>query len=248
MPDQNNDLITRGGGGLADDSNVTISLEKNPLIASSSKPLTSILDDILTQLRTAYFYAFSAEITSDPALDAGDTIRLRGGMINGTNKNNDLIGFITHNVWRYCGKHEVINTGQTPIANGSGAEAAAISLFSDDDTDTHAVASGNDEAFHVAPRPQSEKAILVAGGGESGAAAETDRLISGQYALKFSSISTSYYELIGNTLSLTKGIGAELDYILKTNPVLSKMFILSTIFVQFNLADTYHLSLGTPLM
>ena len=160
MPDQNNNLITRGGGGLADDSNITISLEKNPLIANSAKPLTSILDDILAQLRTAYFYAFNAEITGDPALDVGDTIRLKGGMINGTNKNNDLIGFITHNVWRYCGKHEELTTGQTPIAYGSGAEAAAISLYSDDDpADTYAAKSSGDEPYHVAPRPQSEKAI-----------------------------------------------------------------------------------------
>lgn len=165
MPDQNNDLVTRGGGGLADDSNITISLEKNPLIANSSKPLTSILDDILTQLRTAYFYAFSAEITSDPALDAGDTIRLKGGMINGTNKNNDLIGFITHNVWRYCGKHEVINTGQTLIAYGSGTETAAIAAFSDDDTaNTYTAQSGDDEPYYVAPRPQSEKEIAGVGG------------------------------------------------------------------------------------
>ena len=83
---------------------------------------------------------------------------------------------------------------------------------------------------------------------DSGAVSETDRLINGQYALKFSNISTSYYELIGNILSQTKGMGAELDYILNTNPVLSKLFILSTVFVQFNRANTYHLSLGTPLM
>ena len=82
-------------------SDVTVELETNPLIIGSTTPLETILENILSELSTAYFYAFQTEITNDPALDAGDTIRLLGGVINGTNANNDLIGFITHSTWIY---------------------------------------------------------------------------------------------------------------------------------------------------
>lgn len=133
MPDDNNKLITRGGGGSGNDSNITIALEKNPLIKSFYS-IEDILDNILTQLNTAYFYAFRAEIISDPALDAGDTVRLQGGVINGTNQNNDLVGFITHNTWRYRGRHEIVNTGQTAVTD-SGSTSYAT------------------------PKPQSEKVL-----------------------------------------------------------------------------------------
>ena len=115
MSDDNNNPVTVRFTGLNDDSNVIIALERNPLFMSSEYSLATALNNILNQLSTTYFYAFDAEIRSDPALDAGDTVRLTGGMINGTNHNNDLIGFITHNIWRYRSKHELINTGQTPV-------------------------------------------------------------------------------------------------------------------------------------
>lgn len=124
MPDENNNLITRGGGGSENNSNVMIALERNPLIKSDYS-LENVLDNILTQLSTVYFYKFHAEIINDPALDAGDTVRLTGGLINGTNQNNDIVGFITHNVWRYRGQHEIINTGQTPNTDSDDIVRAA---------------------------------------------------------------------------------------------------------------------------
>lgn len=130
MPDENNNLITRGGGGSESNSNVTIALERNPLIKSDYS-LENVLDNILTQLSTVYFYKFHAEIISDPALDAGDTVRLTGGLINGTNQNNDIVGFITHNVWRYRGQHEIINTGQTPNTDSDNIVRAAPQSQSD---------------------------------------------------------------------------------------------------------------------
>lgn len=100
---------------LESDSNVIINLEQNPLIISSETSTSTILNAILDQLSTAYFYAFTSEIINDPALDAGDTIRLKGGRINGTNRNEDLFGFITHNTWRYRGRQTVVNTGHIAI-------------------------------------------------------------------------------------------------------------------------------------
>lgn len=140
MPDDNNNLITRGKENAGDDSNVTIALEKNPLIKSTYS-LENILDNILAQLNTAYFYAFNTEIISDPALDAGDTVRLQGGVINGTNQNNDLVGFITHNTWRYCGRHEIVNTGQTAVTDSDSAGDS-----------------------YASPKPQSEKVMNAISG------------------------------------------------------------------------------------
>ena len=100
--------------GLDSDANVIINMEQNPLITSSTST-ADILNAIVDQLSTTYFYAFRSEIRNDPTIDAGDTIRLTGGVINGTNRNDDLVGFITHNIWEYKNRHEVINTGQTVI-------------------------------------------------------------------------------------------------------------------------------------
>lgn len=148
MSDDNNNPVTVRKKVENDDSNVEIALERNPLFMSSEYSLITTLSNILAPLSTTYFYAFDAEIRSDPALDAGDTVRLKGGLINGTNQNSDLIGFITHNVWRYRSKHEIINTGQTPVP------------------------STNEVSFE-APRSQLEKKIdAMSGGGAS------DRIVS----------------------------------------------------------------------
>lgn len=136
MPDANNNLVSRSGEISADDSNVTITLEKNPLI-KSTYALEDILDNILTPLQTAYFYAFQSEIINDPALDAGDTVRLQGGEINGV-PNNELVGFITHNTWRYRGRQEIVNTGQM--------------------TDT-AAEPGETAQFYAQPKSQSDKLL-----------------------------------------------------------------------------------------
>lgn len=140
-------------------SDVTVEMKTNPLVMSSEKPLSAILGDILKELSTAYFYSFSTDIVHDPALDAGDTIRLQGGVINGTNHNNDLIGFITHSVWQYRGKQTITNASSVPIVfdgqddesgASSKARAAAASTFS---------ARSGDDLNYLPPRSQSEKAL-----------------------------------------------------------------------------------------
>ncbi len=138
-------------------SDVTVELETNPLILSSDKPLVDILDAILAELSTAYFYSFSAEIDNDPALDAGDTIRLQGGTINGTNKNNDLIGFITHSTWVYKKKQTVTNASSVPIVFDGGDSESGTPARSR--ARSASAARSDDDLNFLPPKPQSEKAL-----------------------------------------------------------------------------------------
>lgn len=136
-------------------SDVTMELETNPLIIGSETPLEKILDNILSELSTAYFYAFQTEITNDPALDAGDTIRLKGGVINGTNKNNDLIGFITHSTWIYRKRQTITNASSVPIVYEDAA--SGIALMSEDGISPQA---DSEPLNFLPPRSQSDKAQL----------------------------------------------------------------------------------------
>lgn len=138
-------------------SDVTVEMATNPLIISSDKPLSEILEAILKELSTAYFYSFSTEMANDPALDAGDTIRLQGGVINGTNHNNDLIGFITHNVWRYRGHQEITNASSVPIVFDGGDSESGTPARSR--ARSASAARSDDDLNFLPPKPQSEKAL-----------------------------------------------------------------------------------------
>lgn len=138
-------------------SDVTVEMATNPLIISSDKPLSEILGNILAELSTAYFYSFSTEMANDPALDAGDTIRLQGGVINGTNHNNDLIGFITHNVWRYRGHQEITNASSVPIVFDGGDSESGTPARSR--ARSASAARSDDDLNFLPPKPQSEKAL-----------------------------------------------------------------------------------------
>lgn len=140
-------------------SDVTVELETNPLIIGSTTPLETILENILSELSTAYFYAFQSEITNDPALDAGDTVRLQGGVINGTNHNNDLIGFITHSTWVYRKRQTITNASSVPIVYDDAA--SEIALMSDDGISALA---DSEPKNYLPPRSQSDKAQLGIGG------------------------------------------------------------------------------------
>ncbi len=138
-------------------SDVTVEMATNPLIMSSGTPLSEILGNILAELSTAYFYSFSTEMANDPALDAGDTIRLKGGVINGTNHNNDLIGFITHNVWRYRGHQEITNASSVPIVFDGGDSESGTPARSR--ARSASAARSDDDLNFLPPKPQSEKAL-----------------------------------------------------------------------------------------
>lgn len=144
-----------------------LELEQNPLILSlTDKTVRECLRDILSTVKTAYFRPFQSEIASDPALDAGDYVRLRGGSID-TNRGYGT-GIITHNVWRYRGKHRIVNVGSVPAMyqlddESSAAETAAVSeiaLLSENTEDD----GGSDDVdgtdlVYVPPKSQLEKEL-----------------------------------------------------------------------------------------
>lgn len=218
--------------GLESDSNVIINLEQNPLIISSETPTSTILNAVLAQLSTTYFYAFQSEIINDPAIDAGDTIRLDGGSINGTNHNEDLIGFITHNTWRYRGRQTVVNTGHISIGyNGTSNDI-------------------------VPPVSQSVKAVqgdinkIVTTTTASGDVTWVGK--SGSRGIQVDSIGYDYTENVVSGLSgsATKVSGNGVRLYVKgktTSTIYSTMRLINTMF-QVTYANNYDLSLGTPVM
>lgn len=164
-----------------------LELEQNPLILSlTDKTVKECLKDILGTVKTAYFRPFQSEIASDPALDAGDYVRLRGGSID-TNRGYGT-GIITHNIWIYRGKHKIVNVGSVPAMyqlddESSATEIAAVSEIAllsanseDDDSGSDDV-DGTDLVY-VPPKSQLEKELDAIrgkmGSGGIGKAAESD--------------------------------------------------------------------------
>ena len=199
-------------------SDVIVEMAANPLIMGSETPLETILENILVELSTAYFYSFTTEMANDPALDAGDTIRLQGGIINGTNHNNDLIGFITHNVWRYRGHQEITNASSVPIvfdgddSEGGTARRSRVRARS-------ASTSRSDDLNFLPPKSQSEKALA-----RKVITSELVGNFGGQYIFKWDSpIGFKAFDpqkkqllslnMIGNTISLNWGNNSSQVYI-----------------------------------
>lgn len=174
MPNSKNNIITRSGAYLDSDTNVIIALERNPLIKDDA--IEDVLANMLVPLSTAYFYAFSSEVMSDPALDVGDMVRLRGGVINGTNQNNDLIGFITHNTWRYRGRQEIVNTGQaTDVESDTAPTSGDAPFYSTPKTQTEKLL---DSLTGSTSQIQERVTVIEKGGGGSG---QRDRIVSPKY-------------------------------------------------------------------
>lgn len=165
-----------------------LELEQNPLILSlTDKTVKDCLKDILSTLKTAYFRPYQSEIANDPALDAGDYIRLRGGSID--TERGYGTGMITHNIWKYRGKHSITNVGSVPAMYQLDDEssAAEISTFSEtsllsdvSDDDGSDDINGTDTVY-VQPRAQSvkridglEKTVAAAGTGGVGKAVSYD--------------------------------------------------------------------------
>lgn len=139
---------------------IELELERNPLIISaSSKPLKTFLKDILRVLKSVYFRPFDSCIANDPALDAGDYVRLRGGSID--TQRGYATGIITHNTWVYRGVQTIVNMGSIPamymIDDVNTASVAALS----DDTETEEETDKIDgeQVVYVQPRSQTEKRL-----------------------------------------------------------------------------------------
>lgn len=137
-----------------------LELEQNPLLTGQSvKSVSSALKDILTVLKTAYFRPFTSEIANDPALDAGDYVRLRGGSID--TARGYATGMITHSLWHYRGKQEIVNVGSTPVLSqledDTADMAAVIALSAETDEGEESGDISGEEVVYTQPKAQSEK-------------------------------------------------------------------------------------------
>lgn len=140
-----------------------LELEQNPLLTGQSvKSVGNALKDMLAVLKTAYFRPFTSEIANDPALDAGDYVRLRGGSID--TSRGYATGIITHSTWRYQGKQDLVNVGATPVLSQleddtSEATVAALSTEIDESEDSGDISG--EEIVYTQPKPQSGKAASL---------------------------------------------------------------------------------------
>ena len=153
---------------------VELEIEQNPLLINqTTRSVAQALAEILSVLRTAYFRPFSATITNDPALDAGDYVRLRGGAID--TSRGYATGIITHSTWRYSGRQNIINVGAVPVVSQLEDDTAAVAEAAETELTVTSAEneSGDiegDSIVYVQPRPQSEKAAT--GGSTGGGTAE----------------------------------------------------------------------------
>lgn len=138
-----------------------LELDRNPLLTEQSiRDVGEALKAILKVIKTAYFRPFKAEISSDPALDAGDYVRLRGGNID--TSRGYATGMITHNVWRYRGHHDIVNVGAVPVISQLDSSAVLAELSDTDELSESAEddISGDvdgEEIVYVQPRAQNDR-------------------------------------------------------------------------------------------
>ena len=140
-----------------------LELEQNPLLTGQTvKSVGNALKDMLTVLKTAYFRPFTSEIANDPALDAGDYVRLRGGSID--TSRGYATGIITHSTWRYQGKQDIVNVGATPVLSqleDDTAESAVMVLSAEADEGEESGDISGEEVVYTQPKPQSGKAASL---------------------------------------------------------------------------------------
>ena len=141
-----------------------LELEQNPLLTGQTvKSVANALKDMLKVLKTAYFRPFSSKIANDPALDAGDYVRMRGGAID--TSRGYATGMITHSIWRYRGEQDIVNVGTTPVLSlldedvtVASINAVALSAESGDSEESGDISG--EEVVYVQPRAQSGKSVV----------------------------------------------------------------------------------------
>lgn len=186
-----------------------LELEHNPLIINqTAKTVTSILEDMFfDRIRTLHMHPFRAETANDPALDAGDTVELSGGSVDVGLQS--FIEVITHNVWRYRRKQEIVNASTVPIVYDDAIETAAVSAFSLFD-DAPAVQTDEEELAYVQPATQSGKTSCGINIGAS------DMLAAAGYQagarLKFSGQAVDIYDKNGRFAGAIRGFGENDDF------------------------------------
>lgn len=153
-------------GGSSSKRSIELELEQNPLVlGQSEKTVANVLKDLLTVLKTAYFRPFESTIANDPALDAGDYVRLVGGAID--TSRGYATGIITHTVWRYRGKQDIVNVGSAPvlsqISENDTVEAVTMLSSQEVSESTDDEESGDlsgEDIVYAHPTAQSAKKIV----------------------------------------------------------------------------------------
>lgn len=161
--------------------NMPVELEKNPLLkGKSDSSLREILLNIVYILMTIKFTPGRTEIANDPAIDAGDLIEISKG---GDVTSSFVDFYVTHNVWRYCGRHEIISASAVPVVY-DGDEAAAVSVLSDDGISVQSEENG---LGYANPESQSSLAAAAAsaGGDKAKELVGAFNGLSGDYVFKW---------------------------------------------------------------
>lgn len=157
-------LITRRNGKLIQSSLVgeaggsakrmILELNENPLLADlEENDVVSVLNSELIELHKCLTRVFDTDFTGDPALDTGDYVRLRGGMID--TARGYATGMITSQTWHYRGQHTIkcsMPSSLTPMAD---ADTQAVALMSAEGVQVQAA----ETTPRVQPKPQLEKRV-----------------------------------------------------------------------------------------
>ena len=157
-------LITRRNGKLIQSSLVgeaggsekrmILELNENPLLAAlEENDVVSVLNSELIELHKCLTRVFDTDFTGDPALDTGDYVRLRGGMID--TARGYATGMITSQTWHYRGQHTIkcsMPSSLTPMAD---ADTQAVALMSADGVQVQAA----EPTPRVQPKSQLEKRV-----------------------------------------------------------------------------------------
>lgn len=156
-------LITRRNGKLIQSSLVgeaggsekrmILELNENPLLAAlEESEVVSVLNSELIELHKCLTRVFDTDFTGDPALDAGDYVRLRGGLID--TARGYATGMITSQTWRYRGRH-TIKCAMPSSLIPAGTDTQAVALMSADGAKVQAA----ETTLRIQPKPQLEKRV-----------------------------------------------------------------------------------------
>ena len=169
-------LITRRNGKLIQSSLVgeaggsekrmILELNENPLLAAlEESEVVSVLNSELIELHKCLTRVFDTDFTGDPALDTGDYVRLRGGMID--TARGYATGIITSQTWHYRGQHTIKCSMPSSLAPMADDDTQAVALTSADGAKVQAA----ETTPRVQPKSQLEKRMDALEAGASGASA-----------------------------------------------------------------------------
>jgi len=116
---------------------VTMTLEENPfLLTMNEAEINTVLTNILNQVGTVEYTPGNVNFIGDPALQAGDWIKLTGVGLVQTEKDTVFLtgdfpaetdvpvamALVTHSTWRYRGPHNIKAVGKSALVRGVQAQ------------------------------------------------------------------------------------------------------------------------------